>query len=180
MAHQSCFILASLLPLLHTFLYKEQCVKCDLRLANCVASNKDFTIDRGFELTQHKKKSCVYPTEKKTRISTSQNNTLKSFSLVAVIMFVQENKVGQELWSGLEATWHSTTHNHQMKPSCPLKQDGHIQTAFWKRSLTQAVPKIIPGHYLGEYELAHTKIRPVCANKKCGQSQYSAQAHAPT
>lgn len=108
------------------------------------------------------KKSCVYPTEKKTRLSTLQNNTLKSFSLVAVIMFVQENKVGQEQWSGLEATWHSTTHNHQMKPSSPLKQDGHIQTAFWKRSLTQAVPKIIPGHYLGEYEHTLKSDQSLC------------------
>ena len=154
MAQQSCytrwwFSLSSLLPLLHTFLCKEQCVKCDLYLANSIASNKDFTIDLGFELIQHK--SCIFPTEKKIRISTSQNNNPKSFSLVSVIMFVQENKVSQELWSGLEATWHSTTHHYQMKTPCLLKQDGHIQTAFWERSLAQAIPQTIRGHYLGEY-----------------------------
>lgn len=85
------------------------------------------------------------------RISTSQNSNPRSFSLVSVITFVQENKVSEELWSGLEATWHSTTHHHQMKPSCPLKQDGHLQTAFWERCLVQAMPQTIPGHYLGEY-----------------------------
>lgn len=63
-------------------------------------------------------------------------------------MFMQENKVSQKLWSGLEATWHSLAHYHQMKP---LKQDDCTQTAFCERSLAQVIPQTFPGYYLGEY-----------------------------
>lgn len=63
-------------------------------------------------------------------------------------MFVQENKMSQELWSGLEATWHSTAHYHQMKP---LEQDGDTQMPFCERSLAQAIHQTFPSCCLGEY-----------------------------
>lgn len=63
-------------------------------------------------------------------------------------MFVQENKVDLGMWSGFEATWHSTAHYHQRKP---LEQDGSTHIAFCERSLAQAIPQTSLSCYLGEY-----------------------------
>lgn len=41
--------------------------------------------------------SSIFSTEKKIRMGTWKNSNPKCFSLLSVIMFVEENKVSQEL-----------------------------------------------------------------------------------
>lgn len=71
-------------------------------------------------------------------------------------MSILVNEMGQELFSSLEANWHSTTFIFWLN-SRLQRQSGCVQAVHWALSLACAASTALPENFLGKQYLQQAK-----------------------